>query len=125
MASEIRSILASAQAAEVKGDATEAARLLREAAAFYRDHKLITRAMQMLRHARRLEGHPDPGPALDAFSPRAPLAADDDYTGPTGEHDWSDEEDVFGFDFDAAAAVPDTGVQHRAPFERAVTLADP
>ncbi len=56
MASHIRELLASAQAAEIRGDKSKAARLLKEAAAFYRDRKNAGRALQMLRHARRLEG---------------------------------------------------------------------
>ena len=56
MSSPIRELLADAQAAEVKGDRPEAARLLRKAAALYRDANNHTRALKMLRHARRLEG---------------------------------------------------------------------
>ena len=56
MASHIRELLASAQAAEIRGDKPKAIALLKEAAAFYRDRKNPGRALQMLRHARRLEG---------------------------------------------------------------------
>ncbi len=62
MASHIREILASAQAAEIRGDKPKAIALLKEAAAFYRDRKNPGRALQMLRQVRRLEGK-DP----DAF----------------------------------------------------------
>jgi len=120
MASEIRALLSAAQSAEVKGDAVEAARLLRQAAAFYRDRQLVTRAMQMLRHARRLEGHEDPGPPLDGFAPRELAARPDDYEGPTGEVDWSnddDDEEVFGFSEPGAPAF--TG------HARELTVADP
>lgn len=61
MSSPIRELLADAQAAEVKGDKAEAARLLRKAAALYRDANNHTRALKMLRHARRLEGVDEDG----------------------------------------------------------------
>ncbi len=128
MASEIRAILGAAQAAEVKGHSAEAARLLREAAAFYRDRQLITRAMQMLRHARRLEGHPDPGPPLDGFSPRE-LTGDDDFDGPTGEYDWSEKADQAEADRDAVFGFGDElqpgGVLKMQSFDRTIALADP
>lgn len=54
--SEIRSLLAAAQAAEQRGETPEAARLLREAASYYRDRRQLQRAAQMLRQARRVEG---------------------------------------------------------------------
>lgn len=66
--SEIRELLSAAQQAEIRGEHAEAVRLLRQAAAFYRDRGFATRAMQMLRHARRLEGVEDE--ELD-FRPRA------------------------------------------------------
>jgi hypothetical protein len=56
MSSPIRELLADAQAAEVRGDKAEAARILRKAAALYRDANNHARALKMLRHARRLEG---------------------------------------------------------------------
>jgi hypothetical protein len=56
---EIRELLARAQSAELKGDKSEAVRLLREAAAFYRDRQMLKRAAQMLRQARRVEGVED------------------------------------------------------------------
>lgn len=135
MASEIRALLGAAQSAEVKGDTAEAVRLLREAAAFYRDRKLVTRAMQMLRHARRLEGHQDPGPPLDGFAPRELINGDDDFDGPTGEHDWSNEQFGFGdelLETNSARSETDSvrGAGLEAPsvtseFERILTLADP
>ncbi len=135
MASEIRALLGAAQSAEVKGDTVEAVRLLREAAAFYRDRKLVTRAMQMLRHARRLEGHQDPGPPLDGFAPRELMGGDDDFDGPTGEVDWSQEgDDAFGFGdelIEAGAGHRPSPIVEPAPalekeaFERVLTLADP
>lgn len=54
--SEIRDLLANAQSAEQRGDTGEAARLLREAATYYRDRSQLQRAAQMLRQARRAEG---------------------------------------------------------------------
>lgn len=130
MSSEIRSLLAAAQSAEVKGELTEAARLLREAAAFYRDHKLITRAMQMLRHARRLEGSEDPGPALDGFAPREMMGDANDFDGPTGHVDWSNEDagdGVFGFGDEPGDLEPDLASAEPAfePFVRELAVADP
>ena len=130
MATEIRSLLAAAQSAEVKGEMTEAARLLREAAAFYRDHQSVTRAMQMLRHARRLEGAEDPGPPLDGFAPREMMGEDDAFDGPAGHVDWSNEEtgdEVFGFGDESGDAEPDPAIAERArePFERVLALAGP
>lgn len=57
--SEIRRLLADAQAAERRGKKDEASRLLRIAAAWYRDRQMLQRAGQMLRHARRVEGVDD------------------------------------------------------------------
>lgn len=57
--SEIRDLLSSAQAAEQRGRRDEAGRLLRQAAAFYRDRQMLRRAAQMLRQARRVEGLQD------------------------------------------------------------------
>ncbi|HEY1086678.1 MAG TPA: hypothetical protein VGE37_03250, partial [Archangium sp.] len=54
--SEIRKLLSSAQEAETEGRRDEAAKLLREAATWYRDRQLLKRAAQMLRQARRVEG---------------------------------------------------------------------
>ena len=132
MASEIRALLGAAQSAEVKGDTVEAARLLREAAAFYRDRKLVTRAMQMLRHARRLEGHQDPGPPLDGFAPRELVTGEDDFDGPTGEHDWSNDTESadFGFGDDLLETSAGRDEVLRPPtapreFERILCLADP
>lgn len=54
--SDARQLLAEAQAAEIKGDKAEAIKLLRKAAEIYRDKKLGTKALKVLRHIRRLEG---------------------------------------------------------------------
>ena len=54
--SEIRRLLADAQDAERRGKKEEASKLLRIAAAWYRDRQLLPRAAQMLRQARRVEG---------------------------------------------------------------------
>lgn len=76
--SEIRKLLAAAQAAETRGDPAEAVLRLREAAAWYRERQLLSRAAKLLRHARRVEGLPE---------------ADDDVFG-------------FGADFEPGAAAP-------------------
>lgn len=55
---EIRELLSAAQQAEIRGDKPEAIRLLREAAAAFRDRDMASRALQMLRQIRRLEGLP-------------------------------------------------------------------
>lgn len=65
--SEIRSLLANAQAAELRGDKEEAAKLLREAASYYRDRQQLRRAAQMLRQARRVEGLPEAEPDESVF----------------------------------------------------------
>lgn len=54
--SDARELLREAQAAELRGDKAEAVRLLRRAAEVYRDKKLGTKALKLLRHVRRLEG---------------------------------------------------------------------
>jgi hypothetical protein len=61
--SDARQLLADAQAAEVKGDKAEAIRLLRRAAEVYRDKKLGTKALKVLRHIRRLEGKDEDAPS--------------------------------------------------------------
>lgn len=66
--SEIRNLLNAAQQAELQGKKDEAVRLLRQAAAWYRDRQLLKRAGQMLRQARRVEGtDEDPGDAIFGF----------------------------------------------------------
>ena len=57
--SEIRRLLSDAQDAERRGKKEEAVRLLRSAAAWYRDRQMLKRAAQMLRQARRVEGVTD------------------------------------------------------------------
>lgn len=54
--SDVRQVLADAQAAEARGDKSEAISLLRRAAELYRDGQNHQRALKMLRHIRRLEG---------------------------------------------------------------------
>ena len=56
MSSDVRQWIVEAQAAEVKGNKAEAIALLRKAAEYYRDRKLGTKALKMLRQIRRLEG---------------------------------------------------------------------
>lgn len=69
MSSEVRQLLADAQAAEVKGDKREAVALLRKAAEYYRDRKLGTKALKMLRQIRRLEGVEEPPESIDGELP--------------------------------------------------------
>lgn len=64
--SEIRRLLADAQDAERRGKKDEAVRLLRVAAAWYRDRQMLKRAGQMLRQARRVEGIEEEAPSGDA-----------------------------------------------------------
>ncbi|MGV3621592.1 MAG: ClpX C4-type zinc finger protein [Archangium sp.] len=70
--SEIRSLLANAQSAELRGERVEAARLLREAATYYRDRQQLRRAAQMLRQARRVEGLPEEEVDESVFGFEAP-----------------------------------------------------
>ncbi len=56
MSSNVRETIAAAQAAELKGDKATASGLLRQAAEQYRDAGNATRALKLLRHARKLEG---------------------------------------------------------------------
>lgn len=68
--SNARELLREAQEAEVRGDKAEAVRLLRRAAEVYRDQKLGTKAIKVLRHIRRLEGvDEDAVPALEPVMP--------------------------------------------------------
>ncbi|MBK7858736.1 MAG: ClpX C4-type zinc finger protein [Archangiaceae bacterium] len=54
--SDVRQVLAEAQAAEARGDKSQAISLLKRAAELYRDGQNHQRALKMLRHIRRLEG---------------------------------------------------------------------
>lgn len=54
--SDVRQVLADAQAAEARGDKSGAISLLRKAAEIYREAQNHNRALKMLRHIRRLEG---------------------------------------------------------------------
>jgi hypothetical protein len=56
MADDIRDILKAAQAAEIRGDKPEAIAQLERAAAICRDTGRTSRAVQLLRHALRLDG---------------------------------------------------------------------
>jgi len=81
-------VLADAQAAEARGDKSEAIALLRRAAEIYRDAQNPQRALKMLRHIRRLEGieelevleggsEPEPpGRRRRAIEERGPALAD-------------------------------------------------
>ena len=53
---DVRQVLADAQAAEARGEKSEAISLLKRAAEIYRDAGNHNRALKMLRHIRRLEG---------------------------------------------------------------------
>ncbi|MBI3183539.1 MAG: hypothetical protein HYZ28_15485 [Myxococcales bacterium] len=55
MADEVREYVRAAQAAELRGDKAAAVEMLRKAAALYRSAGNQGRALQMLRHARRLD----------------------------------------------------------------------
>lgn len=83
--SEIRRLLADAQDAERRGKKEEASRLLRVAAAWYRDRQMLQRAGQMLRNARRVEGLEEAEPAADSvfgfgeeFEGASPEVSEDD-----------------------------------------------
>lgn len=76
--SEIRRLLSDAQDAERRGKKEEASRLLRIAAAWYRDRQMLKRAGQMLRQARRVEGvEEEAGEAVFGFG--------EDFDGPAPE----------------------------------------
>ena len=73
--------MSDAQDAERRGKKDEAVRLLRIAAAWYRDRKLLRRAGQMLRQARRVEGVEEeevPGEAVFGFDDPTVGAAEED-----------------------------------------------
>ncbi len=98
--SEIRRLLSDAQDAERRGKTEEAVRLLRLAAAWYRDRQMLKRAAQMLRQARRVEG-----------------VTDEEESG----------EDVFGFDQDdePTPEVAEVSEGRMLVEQRAPQLADP
>ncbi len=76
----MRELLAGAQAAEARGEKSEAIALLRKAAEIYRDSKNATRALKMLRHIRRLEGideRDDVGDVLPGSSLRLSLRSEE------------------------------------------------
>jgi hypothetical protein len=84
MSSEIRQLLARAQEAEVRGERAEASRLLRDAAEYYRDRQMSARSLQMLRHARRVEGSlADDDAPLTGFSPQALIDGTEAFDEPT------------------------------------------
>lgn len=64
--SDIRRLLSDAQDAERRGKKEEAGRLLRVAAAWYRDRQMLRRAGQMLRQARRVEGIEEEAPVEES-----------------------------------------------------------
>lgn len=69
MSMDVRQWIVEAQTAEVKGNKAEAIALLRKAAEYYRDRKLGTKALKMLRQIRRLEGVDEELPDEDAPQP--------------------------------------------------------
>lgn len=73
---DFRALLSAAQQAEIRGDKAEAIRLLREAAAAFRDRDMAGRALQMLRQIRRLEGVP-----VDELIPLDAVPDEDTVTG--------------------------------------------
>src|SRR5512134_992489 len=110
MSSPIRELLADAQAAEVRGDRTEAAKMLRRAAALYRDANNHTRALKMLRHARRLEGL-DEDDECDAQETRGQASFSEDAPEKRGQASFSDEleeDQAVGFGDDESTPVPVT-----------------
>ncbi len=83
--SDIRRLLSDAQDAERRGKKDEAVRLLRVAAAWYRDRQMLRRAAQMLRQARRVEGVEEEEPeavfgfdAPEDVAPSIPLGENGD-----------------------------------------------
>lgn len=128
MSSPIRELLADAQAAEVRGDNAEAAKMLRRAAALYRDANNHTRALKMLRHARRLEGI-DEDDHPNALEERGQAPFSEDSLENRGQAPFrTDPEEDQGDDFgdDESTPVP---VSRRRPRreleERMATLAPP
>ncbi|MHB8877618.1 MAG: ClpX C4-type zinc finger protein, partial [Myxococcaceae bacterium] len=57
MSNDVREYLKAAQAAEMRGDTHQAVENLKKAAVLYRQEGKPARALQMLRQARRLDGH--------------------------------------------------------------------
>ncbi|MDP1824760.1 MAG: ClpX C4-type zinc finger protein [Archangium sp.] len=76
--SDIRRLLSDAQDAERRGKKEEAVRLLRVAAAWYRDRQMLRRAAQMLRQARRVEG-------VEEEEPGDAVVAEGEFDGPVPE----------------------------------------
>jgi hypothetical protein len=72
---DVRELLAGAQAAEARGDKGEAISLLRRAAEVYRDAQNPGRALKMLRHIRRLEGFDEDFEDVAAMVSQLPDAA--------------------------------------------------
>ena len=72
---DVRELLVQAQSLELDGDKPAAAKVMRQVAALYRDAGNATRALKMLRHARRLEGLPaEDDPTVPEPLPEAPPA---------------------------------------------------
>ncbi|MBL9038237.1 MAG: ClpX C4-type zinc finger protein, partial [Archangium sp.] len=124
MSSQIRELLSAAQQAEVKGERSEAVRLLNEAASFYRERNMASRAEQMVRHARRLEGDETVEPPARRPT-RGEGFDEDDFDGPTGTLDWSDgapeTDGEFGFGDELLGAASQAA---KIEFERIPVLAE-
>lgn len=136
MTSEIRSLLARAQAAEARGDVTEAVEQLQQAARFYRTRKMERRAAQMDRHIDRLEGRHVSDPLDAIHDPGSELFDEDE---PSLVHVLDDtpfvpsaapsalEDDGLGFGdelLDAPLRQPPVG-RELSPFDRGPQPADP
>ncbi len=120
MSSPIRALLAAAQQAENSGDVSGAVRHLEEAAVFYRDRGMATRAQQMLRQVRRLQGQADPDGHTHELLPQQHLAVESS----EGELGFGDELMDRPTPLDAPVA-PAPRRRELALFERSPTAADP
>lgn len=136
MTSEIRSLLARAQAAEARGDVRDAVEQLQQAARFYRSRRMERRAAQMDRHIDRLEGRPvddpldairDPGSDLfDEDEPSLAHVIDDTPFVPSAPTP-QPEDDGLGFgDELLESPLPERAAgRELSPFDRGPQAADP
>lgn len=130
MSTDLRSLLAAAQQAEVEGDLPRAVTRLQEAADQYRARKMDRRAAQMERHIDRLEGRTVDVPldaiedgGLDAFG------EDDDAIAHAIDETPFDaselEDDGLGFGDELLASGRRTGRMDTPVFDRGPQPADP
>ncbi len=122
MSDEAREYIRAAQAAEISGDKPRAVELLKKAAVLFRDRGNHARALQMLRHARRLDvGMIDVEDEIKRLEwiPDDPLGRATIIGG--------DDEDGGGDEADRALASLDevAGPPKKTLVERGPTLADP